>query len=139
MDIEKALERIKKIENILEKRFFIELDKKREIRPDMWAMCEHELQFGVTLVSDFIKVIENIKDPPVITIRNLLFSCLKHEDKDLTLESLSKLFGTKEIFNTTMKLIEAIRAALPDTKDTEDISEEVRENGMIPGKASKNE
>jgi hypothetical protein len=125
-----------KAQNVSEEKIFLNLDRKRELKVNLYAMIEYEKLSGETFLDGVEKLLQNIKKPSMVLINRLLYCCLKHDDPELTEEKTSRLFGMKELSEIKSSLVAGIKNGLPDSEDTEDIN---KEKGMIPGKASKNE
>lgn len=126
-----------KIQNIMDEQIFLNLDKKRELRIDMFAMCEYERLFGETFMTGAERIIKDIQNPSMITLRNMLYSGLKHEDESLTPEKVSKMFSFKVMAEIKAGLLKGMKLGLPDAEDIEPLESEGKP-GMIPGKAAKN-
>ena len=120
------------LENIREKKVYIELDKKREIRFDMNALAELEEIYG-----SFDKAMAALKNSSIKAMRALLYSGLKHEDKKLTIEQVGAMVDMASLSSVTMKITEAFQRNLPEPEELE--GSPVQSNdGFIPGPAAKN-
>jgi len=104
-----------KLENVREKKVYIELDKKREIKFDLNAMAELEEIYG-----DLPSAMEALnKKMSVKAMRALLYSGLKHEDEALTLQQVGSMVKMSDLSIVTEKITEAFKADTPDIEDTD--------------------
>lgn len=107
-----------KLENIREKKVYIELDKKREIRFDLNAMAELEEIYG-----DLPSAMEALhKKMSVKAMRALLYAGLKHEDETLTLQQVGSMVKMSDLSRITEKITEAFKADTPDMEDVESLT-----------------
>lgn len=103
-----------KLENIREKKVYIELDKKREIRFDLNALAEFEETSG----KDFFSALEALSQKKsLFALKIFLYSALKSEDDALTLKQVGSLIKIKQLKEVKSKVIEAINASLTDQED----------------------
>jgi len=120
------------LNNVREKKIFVELDKKRELRFDLNAMAELEEIYG-----DFQETMEALnKKLSIKAMRALLYAGLKHEDEGLTLKKVGSMVKMSDLAMLTQKITEAFKADMPEEKDLEDIKNQDGGTGVIPGKAS---
>lgn len=118
------------LSNIKEKKIFVELDKKRELRFDLNAMAELEEIYG-----DFQETIESLnKKISIKAMRALLYAGLKHEDESLTLKKVGSMVKMSDLAMLTQKITEAFTADMPDEKDLEEIPDE-NKTGALKGDA----
>lgn len=93
------------------KKYTINLDRERELRYDLNAMCAYE---DATGKSAFAVGDGGIKASDV---RALLWSCLIHEDKSLTQEDIGKYINTKNLGSITDSLNRLISDSVKVSND----------------------
>jgi len=89
----------------------IVLDKPRVLLMDMNAMVEFEKATGKNMLQQTATSI-TAKD-----LRALLWACLKHEDKDLTIEQVGSMIHAGNLQEVSEKLGEAWEVASPDVEE----------------------
>jgi len=118
------------LNNIREKKIFVELDKKRELRFDLNAMAELEEIYG-----DFQETMDTLnKKISIKAMRALLYAGLKHEDESLTLKKVGSMVKMSDLAMLTQKITEAFVADMPDQKDLEKLPDN-NKTGAIRGDA----
>ncbi len=118
------------LNNIREKKIFVELDKKRELRFDLNAMAELEEIYG-----DFQETMDTLnKKISIKAMRALLYAGLKHEDESLTLKKVGSMVKMSDLAMLTQKITEAFVADMPDQKDLEKLPDN-NKTGAIMGDA----
>ena len=94
----------------------VELDKKRILRFDLNALIDIEDEFGTVWA-----LFERLEKMNMKDIRFALYSGLKHEDKDLTLEKTGELVALQDLNYVLDKIGESLMQSLPDIdEDSED-------------------
>ena len=88
----------------------IVLDKERHFRLTMNSLIKFQEVTGKDLVtgSDTTKLNLNLAD-----LRALMWACLIHEDKGLTLEQVGDMIDLQDIDRVSQALAEALQASLP--------------------------
>jgi len=90
----------------------VKLDKERTLRLTMKGMVEFKRLTG----KDFLKGIT--LDPHNIDeVGALMYACLLHEDKDLTLDDVLVMIDIENIFEVADKLSECITNSLPQATE----------------------
>ncbi|MFA5439638.1 hypothetical protein [Dehalococcoides sp.] len=87
----------------------ITLDKVRNLRLDLNAMVAFEEATGKS-------VFKIGADMSARDIRALLWACLRHEDKGLTLEAVGQMVTSQNIPELNARLVEAFNAAMPEAE-----------------------
>ena len=90
----------------------IMLDKKRHLKLDLNAMAAFQDVTGINLFQGFDAEKMGPKE-----LRALLWSCLIHEDKELTLEAVGSWITTDNIAELADIIGEAFTAAMPEKED----------------------
>ncbi|AMU86679.1 hypothetical protein [Dehalococcoides mccartyi] len=85
----------------------ITLDKVRNLRLDLNAMVLFEEATGKS-------VFKIGADMSARDIRALLWACLRHEDKNLTVEAVGQMVTPENIPDLSAQLIEAFNTAMPE-------------------------
>ena len=99
----------------------IQLDKERHLKLTLGGMREYFELTGKDILSKGI----NLFELPPGDLQKLFWVCLKHEDKELTEEAVGELFDAKNVVDSSMLLLEAIKLSLPDSiksKEAKDTS-----------------
>lgn len=118
------------LNNVREKKIFVELDKKRELRFDLNAMAELEEIYG-----DFQETMETLnKKISIKAMRALLYAGLKHEDESLTLKKVGAMVKISDLAMLTQKITEAFKADMPEEKDLTPLETD-KKPGFMPGDA----
>ena len=102
----------------------IELDKPRRLLIDFNAMCNFEEATGKA----FLEFADSMTagTAPMKDIRALLWACLIHEDKSLSIEKVGELFTYSTVQEVVMKLLEAFKANMPEKEEGDRPLEESR-------------
>lgn len=94
----------------------IVLDKVRHLRLDLNAMETFEELTGLNLLDEADQKKLNKGSMTVKLLRAFLYSCLKHEDGDLTLEKTGELVHSGNMAEVAAKLEQASSIAMPESK-----------------------
>ena len=92
----------------------ITLDKERTLKLDLNAMVAYEENTGKSLFS-FQSGKMTAKD-----LRSLLWVCLIHEDKDLTVEQVGAFITLENMADVSEKVGQAFNLAVPESKGESD-------------------
>ena len=96
----------------------VTLDKERHFLFNLNAMAAFEMATGKSLLER--KVIDSLyKGMKPGDMRALLWACLIHEDKKLTLEQVGGMVNIDNILEITTKLWMAWAAAIPEAEEGE--------------------
>jgi len=87
----------------------IELDKKRNFLYDLNAMISFEEITGKNTLQGINPADLSAKD-----FRALVWACLIHEDKELTLEQVGAMFHSRNMDEMANRLSAALEAAIPE-------------------------
>ncbi len=93
----------------------IMLDKERTMLLDLNGMVAFEEVTGRSLLKGL-----RFSDLTSKDVRALLWACLIHEDKDLTLEQIGKMITMQNYNDVFENINEAMSAALPDQEEAGD-------------------
>ena len=87
----------------------IELDKKRNLMLDLNAMVNFEEATGKNVLQG-----DSLNNLSAKDLRALLWACLLHEDKDLTLEQVGGMIHSGNMEAVANKLTAAWEVAMPE-------------------------
>ena len=93
----------------------INLDKERHLRFNMNAMVKFEEVSGKSLLSGL-----NTANLSVTDLRALLWACLIHEDKKLTLDQVGEMISLDNLQEVTQAVTQTMSSSMPDKKGEAD-------------------
>lgn len=95
----------------------ITLDKKRHLLLNINAMVAFEDATGKNMLQG-----ANLDNFSAKDFRALLWACLIHEDRDLTLENVGAMIDTSNMTEVVGKLTEAWNLAMPEAKEADPLA-----------------
>lgn len=85
----------------------VELDKVRHLRCDLNAMVAYERASGRSMAAVGT-------EPSMGDILTLLWACLLHEDKELTIEAVGTMVHAGNLAEVSDKLAQVLQASVPE-------------------------
>lgn len=114
------------IRAIKDKKVFIELDKKRQVRFDLNAYAELEIKYG-----SVAEAMAKLQEGSIRSIRSLLWAGLIHECIDekteeytLTEKQVGAMISIEDLDKVTEAITAAMTETMPDEQDADEASNE---------------
>lgn len=92
----------------------IELDKPRHLQFDLNAMVAYEEATGKNIFNGI-----DMQNLGAKELRALLWACLLHEDKDLTIEQVGSWVTTGNMTEIAQSIMNAFNEAMPEAEEGE--------------------